>query len=122
MTKWLTSFFLLGVMASSALAGNLMHSGEKECSMAGMMDCCATARMKDDKPEVRAARLCCALNCSEPGTTAPSGSYKVSPQLTVALNSALIPPSASLLSQEPAREYSPPGLRKTSNPTYIRYL
>jgi hypothetical protein len=122
MTKWLISFFLLGVMVSSVLAGNLMHAGEKECSMTGMMDCCATARMKDDKPEVRAARLCCALNCTEPGTTVPSGSYKVSPQLVIALQDAIVPPSASLSIQGLPRAYSPPGLVQQSNPVYIRHL
>lgn len=122
MAKGLTSFFLLAVMVSSVLAGNLMHTGEKECPMTGEMDCCATARMKDDKPEARAARLCCALNCTEPGTTIPSGSYRVSPQLAVALHGALVPPSVSLSIQGQARVSSPPGLVQQSNPVYIRHL
>jgi hypothetical protein len=122
MAKWLASFFLLAVMAGGTLAGMPMHSGEKECAMTGMMDCCATARMEGDRPEVRAARLCCALNCTEPGTTAPSSSYKVSPQLAATLRGAIVPPAASLGSKGPPRDHSPPGLRQPSNPAYIRHL
>lgn len=127
MAKWLTSFFLLAVLAASALAGIPMHSGEKECGMgdmAGQMDCCAMARMKSDKPEVRAARLCCALNCTEPGTTPlPGSSYKASQQLAVVLQSALVPPSAFLSSPGTlSHAYSPPGLRQSSKPAYIRHL
>ena len=122
MAKWLTSIFLLAVMSGSAVTGMPLHSGEKECHMTGMMDCCAKAWMTGDKPEVRAARLCCALNCTEPGSTMPGGSYKVSPQLAVALDGALVPPSASLSSQGPPRAYSPPGLARHSHPAYIRHL
>jgi hypothetical protein len=62
MAKRLTTLFLLLLMTGSTLAGVPMRTNEKECHMTGMMDCCAKARMKSDKPEVKAARLCCALN------------------------------------------------------------
>lgn len=122
MTKWLTAFFLLAVITGSAASGMPLHAGEKECVMAGMMDCCAKARMKADQPEVSAARLCCALNCTEPGTTIPGGSYQASPQLVIALHGALVPPPASLSGQAPPRAYSPPGLTRHSHPAYIRHL
>ena len=122
MVKWLTSFFLLAVMAGSAVTGMPLHSGEKECHMTGMMDCCAKARMSGDRPEVRAARLCCALNCTEPGTTMPGGSYVVSPQPAVALHGAAVPPSAAPVSQGLTRENSPPGVIRQSHPAYIRHL
>jgi hypothetical protein len=122
MAKWLISFFLLAVMAGSAASGMPLHSGEKECHMTGMMDCCAKARMTGDKPEVRAARLCCALNCTEPGTTMPGGSYVASPQLAVALHGALVPPSAALASQELPREIRHPVVIQQSHPAYIRHL
>lgn len=125
MTKRLISFFLLLMMTGSVLAGNPLHSGEKECSMGGMtgeMDCCATARMRADRPEVRAARLCCALNCSESGETTRASAYKVSPQLTLALHNALVPPAASPMNQGLPQAYAPPGLRQSSSPAYIRHL
>ncbi len=103
-----------------------MHSGEKECGMGGMtgeMDCCATARMKSDKPEVRAARLCCALNCTEPGTTAPGSPFRISPLLAVSQQSAVVPHHFSLVRQgQLARTNSPPGLKQQSKPVYIRHL
>jgi hypothetical protein len=121
MAKWLTSLFLLAVMTGSTLAGMPLHSGEKECPMAGM-DCCAKAQMKGDKPEVQAARVCCALNCSEPGTTTPTGSFKISPQFAVVLNSLLVPCISPLPNPGPARSFSPPGYRQNLDPAYIRHL
>jgi hypothetical protein len=122
MQKWLTAFFLLLMMTGGALAGIPMHSGEKECPMSGMMDCCAKAQMNSEQPEVRAAQLCCALNCNEPGTTQPSTSFKISPQLTVSLDSVLIPRISSLETPGPGRFFSPPGYRENLNPAYIRHL
>ena len=122
MLKWLTAFFLLAVMTGGAAAGMPLHSGEKECPMAGMMDCCAKARMKGDKPEVQAARVCCALNCNEPGTTTPTGSFKISPQLVVVLISLLVPRISPPPDHGAARSFSPPGYRQNLNPAYIRHL
>lgn len=122
MRKRLTALFLLLLMTGSTLAGVPMHSGEKECQMAGMMDCCAKARMKSNKPEARAARLCCALNCTEPDTTTPEGSFKLSPQLAVVHDSVLVPRVSSLHISGPAHSFSPPGYRQNLNPAYIRHL
>ena len=51
-----------------------MHSGGGE---SGMMDCCKKALEQNDSPHVAAARLCCAMNCNEPGSTSsnPSQSF-----------------------------------------------
>jgi hypothetical protein len=122
MPKRLTTLFLLLLMTGSTLAGVPMHSGERECHMTGMMDCCARARMKSNKPEVRAARLCCALNCTGPDATPPAGSFKLSPQLAVVLDSVLVPRISSLQSLGPARSFAPTGYRQNSNPAYIRHL
>lgn len=122
MRKWLTALFLLVAMTGGALAGVPMHSGEKECPMGGMMDCCAKAQMNSDEPEVRAARLCCSLNCNEPGTTGPSSSFCLSPQLAVSLDSVSVPPSPSLNLFVKSRFLWPPGYRENSNPAYLRHL
>jgi hypothetical protein len=122
MRKRLTALFLLLLMTGSTMAGVPMHTGERECHMAGMMDCCAKARMKSDKPGVRAARLCCALNCTEPGTPPPPGSFKISTQLAVVLSSVLVLNSTSLQGPGPAQASSPPGYRQNLNPAYIRHL
>jgi hypothetical protein len=122
MRKRLTALSLLLLMTGGTLAGAPLHSGERECHMAGMMDCCAKARMKGNKPEVRAARLCCALNCTEPGTTPPAASFKLSPQLAVVLGGVLVPRTTSLQSHGPAQPSLPHGYRQNSNPAYIRHL
>lgn len=122
MRKRLTALVLLLLMTGSTLAGVPMHSGERECPMAGKMDCCAKARMKSNKPEVKAARLCCALNCTEPGTPPPAGSFELSPQLAVVLDSVLVPRVSSSQSSGRAHPFAPPGYRQNSNPAYIRHL
>jgi hypothetical protein len=123
MKKWLTAFFLLVAMLASVLAGTPlpMHSGEGECPMTGMMDCCAKAQMQNDAPEVRTAQLCCALNCSEPSPTAPAGTSNFSPPVA-ALQSAVITYHVFPLNRGLARSNSPPGLQSPSNPAYIRHL
>jgi hypothetical protein len=128
MTKWLTSLVLLLAIAGSTLAGMPLHSGEQECSMSGMsgmsggMDCCAVAHMQSDTPEVSAARLCCAVNCPQSGTTAPGGSLqRISSVVIIAPHPATIQPPpplpASKPGYHPAQDYLP-----NSQPTYIRHL
>ena len=82
MVKWLASSFLLAALGVSAVAGMPLHSGEHECNMPGMkdgMDCCAKAHAQQDTPEVAAARLCCAINCSSPGTAQTGIQLRLSP-------------------------------------------
>src|SRR5258708_4273081 len=72
MTKRLASLLLVLVIGGSVFAGIPLHSNEQNCStpeMAGM-DCCKKAAQRESlSPEVSTARLCCALNCSQSGTT-----------------------------------------------------
>jgi hypothetical protein len=121
----LTSLVLLLVLAGSASAGVLLHSGESECSMgqamAGM-DCCKAALMGSASAETDAARLCCAINCSRDGSTPPSG-LRVSPQSRPAVSDyqpgtpAL--PASLLLTARINRSHGPP---TNSHPAYIRHL
>jgi hypothetical protein len=122
MTKRLTALLLLLLVTGSAPAGVPAHSGARECRMTGMMDCCAKARRPSNRPEVKAARLCCALNCTEPGTPPPSSSFNISAQLAVVLDAVLVPRFASSQSAGAARSSAPPGYRQNSNPAYIRHL
>lgn len=64
---------LLALGGSVVLNGAQPHSGH-ECGMAGMdgMDCCQKAQTQENTPEVLAAKLCCAFQCPEPGSTAPA--------------------------------------------------
>src|SRR2546423_12617348 len=70
------SLALILVIGGSVFAGIPLHSNEKECSMPGMagMDCCKKAAQAQSlTPEISTARLCCALNCSQSGTTGSTG-------------------------------------------------
>src|SRR5713226_9807822 len=72
MVTRLASLALVLVIGGTAFAGIPLHSNEQECSIPEMagMDCCRKAAQAENlTPEVSTARLCCALNCSQPGTT-----------------------------------------------------
>jgi hypothetical protein len=73
MKKRFASLFLLLVLAVSAFAGVPLHFGESECSMDGMMDmdCCKAALLQRETSKVADAKLYCALNCAQNGTTSP---------------------------------------------------
>src|SRR5258705_10733093 len=77
MVTRLASLALVLVIGGSVFAGIPLHSNEQECRMADMagMDCCEKAAQSESlTPEVSTARLCCALNCSQSGTTGSTGS------------------------------------------------
>lgn len=81
MKKRLASLFLLLVLTGSAFAGEPLHFGESECSMDNMMDmdCCKAALLQKETPRVAEAKLCCALNCAQNGTTPPPNVVRVTP-------------------------------------------
>ena len=123
MAKWTTSLFLILTLGASVLSGMPLHSNEEKCAhgMSGM-DCCKTAQGDGNETDVAAARLCCAVNCPQSGTTSPSAVQlpKVStvPAAThPALVHALMPLPIFFL--VPSWAHSPP---QSSNPAYNRNL
>ena len=78
MKKWLTSLFLLATLSSGVFAGTSFHSEKM-----GMMNCCDKAKSKPQSPEASAARLCCALNCSDSAPTSSGLSLNFSPSSVV---------------------------------------
>ena len=124
MKKRLASLVLLLVLADGAFAGLPLHFGEQSCSMGeamGQMDCCKAALMQHETPEVDAARLCCALNCAQNGTTSPPSVIRVTPpsraaQATHPLTLPVLYPRLPLGNL--ARSHGPPG----SQPAYILNL
>ena len=124
LTKRLASLFLLLVLFSGAFAGMPLPFGGSDCGMSGMMDmdCCNKARLQELTPEVADAKLCCALNCAQSGTTSPPGSVRITPPAParvlqhVTIASAL--PTPLFRAEVFGRLHSPPG----SPPTYLRNL
>jgi hypothetical protein len=122
--KWFTAFILIAAVTSGALAGVHSDAGKHSCPMESMMgDCCATAHGQDHGLQVSAARLCCALNCTEPGTTVPTGAFNISSQLSAVLYAGVVPftealaPHPAQLRPYPASHHPP-----QSHPAYIRHL
>jgi len=124
MKKRLASLFLLLVLFGSAFAGVPLHFGESECSMGGTMDmdCCKAALLQKETPEVADAKLCCALNCAQNGTTSPPGSVRIAPPSPARTSSAPAIVQAlqdsSLRSRSIDRLHGPPN----SGSTYLRNL
>ena len=121
MTQLLTASILLLAMVGSVLAGAPPHSGEQHCPM-NMEDCCETAHSPKDAPEVSAARLCCALNCNEPGTTAPASTFKIQPSVANALHQAIVPPAPAAPNSVLFRSRSTASRGQGRPPAYIRHL
>jgi hypothetical protein len=123
MAKWTTSLLLILTLGASVLSGMPLHSNEEKCAMHGMSDCCKTAQGHGDETDVASARVCCAVNCPQSGTSGPSGIQlpKSSTVLAAAIHPAVLQPPAP----EPIRVFllscahRPPG---NSNPAYIRNL
>jgi hypothetical protein len=120
MLKKLTNLLLILIVASSVAAGMPLHSDGGE---SGMMDCCKKALEQNDSPQVSAARLCCAVNCSTEGTTNPTSSSNLSPQSQHAVSPHPAATLAVLNSYGSLRfvaaSNSPPAY---SEPAYIRHL
>lgn len=123
MLKHLTFLLLIAILGGSALAGVPLHSGERACRMGEMeMDCCQTAQMQSDAPEVLAARLCCALECP-PSVPAETGiaTMRVPAPAVVILFPLISQPLLTVRSPLPdivsAQTHA-----STSPPTYIRHL
>ena len=77
MMKCFASIVLILAIGGSALAGVPLHSEGRECGMSSdamseEMDCCRMAQMQSDSAEVLVARLCCMMNCPQPGPTGTS--------------------------------------------------
>src|SRR6266850_6480623 len=122
----LASLALVLVFAGSVFAGLPLHSNEEECSVPEMagMDCCKKAAQAESlTPEVSTARLCCALNCSQSGTTGSRGSQLPRPSTgqAIAVHPASVQPiiGSPHLSLRSCWSHSPP---RYSNPAYIRHL
>jgi hypothetical protein len=96
------------------------HEGEG--SMANMPDCCKKAQSARNTPGISMARLCCNLNCSEPGSSGSSSSSSFSPQQTITPNVAVAPNAAPFSGLALSGRYSRSSHPYDSNPKYIQHL
>jgi hypothetical protein len=123
MLKRFTVLILIAAITGSALAGVHGNESQHKCPMMGMSDCCETAALHTGAPQVTAARLCCTLNCTEPGTTGPTGTFNLSPSLSLMIHTGVVPPPAATnpYGAQP-HSYSSLSPPQGSHPAYIRHL
>jgi hypothetical protein len=121
MCKWFTAFILVAAMLGGA-AGVGAHEGEASCPMANLPDCCKKAQSAGNTSEVSIARLCCNLNCSEPGSGASNTSSNFSPQPGMGLNSVIMPSAALYNGFALSSRYTNSTLPPDSSPKYIQHL
>jgi len=119
MRKWFTALTLVAAMLGGAV-GVGAHEGESQ--MANMPDCCKKAQSASNTPQVSMARLCCNLNCSEPGSSGTSSSSTVSPQQGTAPNTAIIPSAARFNDGALLGRYAQTPNSHDSSPKYIQHL
>jgi hypothetical protein len=119
MVKWLTSLALIIALGGSALAG--VPARKRDPKMAS---CCKAALMHPDQAVHLKAKLCCALGCTEPAPTSPSGvknnftrSAKIFQHPAFIQPQSYVPPGAHL-----RLSASSSYLTDSSPPTYIRHL
>jgi hypothetical protein len=121
MCKWFTAFILVAAMLGGAV-GVGAHEGEGSCPMANMPDCCKKAQSAANTSEVSMARLCCNLNCSEPGSGGSNTSSNFSPQPGIDLNSVVTPSAAPYNGFALSSRYTNSTLPLDSSPKYIQHL
>jgi hypothetical protein len=121
MRKWLTNLLLV-IALGSGVVGVGAHENEGSCPMANVPDCCKKAQSASASPEASMARLCCNLNCSEPGSGGSTNSSSLSGQQGNMPNLAIIPGSTTFnrasFSLSNQVEKNP----HDSKPKYIQHL
>src|SRR5207253_2072765 len=118
--KWLTAFILMMATMLGGAIGVGVHGDEG--SMANMPDCCKKAQSASNAPQAAMARLCCNLNCSEPGSTGTNNASSFSPQQGLAANVGVMPDAAPLNGAVLLNRQSRSPHRQDSNPKYIQHL
>ncbi|MDI1242736.1 MAG: hypothetical protein PSX80_12540 [bacterium] len=122
MKRLLSSLFVLFAVAGSVLAGMPMHSSLMDNKM---MKCCKKAKGTEQSPSASAARLCCAVNCSDPVPTSAVTSFNFAPAI-VKVTEAIEKQVAELLGRRShfavhlvSKEI--PRLIQASHPKYLQH-
>src|ERR1043165_6926654 len=84
--------------------------------------CCKTARSNKNAPGASIARVCCNLNCSEPGSTSNSSSSNFSFQQSTTSNTALVLAAAQFDLRIVFGRQPRPFPLSHLNPRYIKHL
>jgi hypothetical protein len=120
MRKWFTTLVLIAAMLGGVV-GIGAHQGEGSCPLSNVPDCCKKARSGNKAAEVSMARLCCNLNCSEPGSSGEGVSVQFSSQQGSTPSPAFVPQPlvVAWAALNPHTRFSH---LPDSNPKYIQHL
>lgn len=120
MAKQITLLFLLLAVAGGVASGTPLHAPTGK-----MMTCCDKAKSKDKSLAAEAARLCCAVNCSD-STPVPSGtSLNFSPS-NIAVSKSIAEQIAALFPTRKVRtsqsfQHSHEIFRRAFQPKYVQH-
>jgi hypothetical protein len=103
-----------GAVGASAVDGSWVEGN--------MPLCCKKARAVAKAPEVSMARLCCKLNCSEPGSGGSSNASSLSRNQGMNSATAIIPTPAQFSRFAFRNHDSQVNHSHNSNPKYIQHL
>src|SRR5262249_56115707 len=104
------------VMLTAAM-GVGAHQQEGWCPMLKLPECCKKARSNVRGASI--ARVCCNLNCSEPGSTGNSSSSSFSVQLSTTANAAVAVNAAAFSSKVVFTPHFQRFFSYDSNPSYL---
>ena len=119
MLKRALSFTIIIVLLGGAVGASADDGSWVE---GNMPICCKKARSVTNAPEVSMARLCCKLNCSEPGSGGSSNASNLMRNQGTTSAAAIIPTPAQF-SRFAIRDHYPQANHShNSNPKYIQHL
>ena len=90
--------------------------------MTNMPDCCKKAQSAGNTAEVSMARLCCNLNCSEPGSGGSGNASTFSSQQGSVPMVAVVPNATPVHPIRFSFRYSRANTPHDANPKYIQHL
>jgi len=87
-----------------------------------MPACCKKAKATGTAPEVSMARICCKLNCSEPGSSGSNGASNLSRNQGTTSTTAIVPVATNFSRAALRSLQSQLSQSRNSNPKYIKHL
>ena len=119
MLKRALSLAVIIAMAGAAVG---VSADDGSWAEGNMPLCCKKARSTAHAPEVSMARLCCKLNCSEPGSGGSSTASNFSRDQGASLGAAIVPTPMHLSKFALRNVYTRINHSHDSNPKYIQHL
>lgn len=119
MLKRALSFTIISVFVSGVFGVSV---ADGSWAKGNMPLCCKKARLAANAPEVSMARLCCKLNCSEPGSGGLTNTSNLFTNQGTTLATAIVPTPAHFSRFEPRNVHTQVNHSHESNPKYIQHL